>query len=346
MTLASSPPLITVRAPRPNMSGVAALRVVCVHADGAATRGASGSSRERSAPAGFAARPFGRRRRDFPIHRTRTDSIRVNVAEKKAQAGDVDEEETRYREMMKQTKEWMAYDPDEVPDSHPAPWETHVRNLMENGPWPCWNADLPESHFEPEPEFVPFNEAPTAYSQFDDKAKLWKEKVVAERAEMTRVRQSEIRQKNWMAMDRDIRLADVPSCDESGWSHDKIMDLIGYPEEVQQAMEEYSVHIYDPRFPIDNTWIAPPEPDTWEFIRKIGHAGVEGEDEVDVGDRLAVKNGINQRYDTEASDGEFLNQTSEAKLARAIDIGEEDDADEEADALAKGEKEKKEEDSD
>ena len=40
-----------------------------------------------------------------------------------------------------------------------------------------------------------------------------------------------------------------------------------------------------------------PEPDTWEFIQKIGHAGVAGEDEQDVGDRLAIKNGIAQRFE-------------------------------------------------
>ena len=49
--------------------------------------------------------------------------------------------------------------------------------------------------------------------------------------------------------------------------------------------------------------------------------------ERDVGDRLAIKNGIAQRFDTEADGNEFLNQTSEAKLARAIDIGEEEDED-------------------
>ena len=54
---------------------------------------------------------------------------------------------------------------------------------------------------------------------------------------------------------------------------------------------------------------------------------MEGEDEQDVGDRLAIKNGIAQRFDTDADGNEFLNQTSEAKLARAIDIGEEDDDD-------------------
>ena len=35
-----------------------------------------------------------------------------------------------------------------------------------------------------------------------------------------------------------------------------------------------------------------------------------------------------QRFESGAEGNEFLNQTSEAKLARAIDIGEEDDDDE------------------
>jgi hypothetical protein len=107
------------------------------------------------------------------------------------------------------------------------------------------------------------------------------------------------------------------------------LDFIAYPEDVQKAMEEYSVHIYDPRFPMDNTWIPPPAPDTWEFIQLLGRAGSEGEDEEVVGERLANKNGIVQKFDTEADTHELLNSTSEAKLARAIDIGEEDEADEE-----------------
>lgn len=264
-----------------------------------------------------------------PPSRGRCASIRTQVAERNPNVVDVDEDELRYREMMRITKEWMAYDPDDVPESTPAPWETHIRELMQNGPWPCWNADLPESHFEPEPEFVPFETAPEAYSAFDDKAKLWREKVFVERARVTAKRQAEIRSRNWMQMDRDIRLADIPSCVEAGWSHDKILDLIAYPEHVQQAMESYSVHIYDPRFPIDNTWIEPPAPDTWEFIRKIGHAaGPDDEDEERVSDRIAAQGGIIQRYDDESEVMEFLSQTSETKLARAIDIGEDDDEDE------------------
>jgi hypothetical protein len=31
-----------------------------------------------------------------------------------------------------------------------------------------------------------------------------------------------------MSMDRDIRLAEIPSCNEKGWTHEKIMDLIAY----------------------------------------------------------------------------------------------------------------------
>ena len=315
------------------MSAVVASRTACVHADGASARATSSASRASArANLGFAAVPSRRRFGDvgFGIARRARDLVVRRVAEREAAAGEIDEEEARYREMMKTTKQWMAYDPDEVPESHPAPWETHVRNLMENGPWPCWNADLPEE--QEEPEFVPFNEAPKLYSAFDDKAKIYKQRVAEERAAATAARQAQIRARNWMSMDDDVRLADIPSCDERGWSHEKILDLISYPEEVQEAMESYSVHIYDPRFPIDNTWIPPPEPDTWEFIQKIGHAGAEGEDEQDVGDRLAIKNGIAQRFDTEADGNEFLNQASEAKLVRAIDIGEEDGEDESDDA--------------
>ena len=250
----------------------------------------------------------------------------TRVVRKGPEPGELSEEEAEYRAMMKQTKEWMAYDPDELPESAPAPWETHVRDLIENGPWPCWDASRPESDFEPEPEFIPFKETPGPYSLFDDKAKQYHAKVKEERAALTAQRQAEIRARNWMPMDGDIRLKDIPSCNEDGWTHAKILELIDFPDDVAKSMEEYSVLRYDPRFPCDNTWIPPPEPDTWEFIKSIGHGADDQFDEENLGERLATKNGIVQRMDGTIEGGnELLNQTSEAKLARAIDIGEEDD---------------------
>ena len=88
----------------------------------------------------FAAVPSRRRFSAVLGRARRARHLARRVAERELAAGAIDEEEARYREMMKTTKEWMAYDPDEVPESHPAPWETHVQNLMENGPWPRWNA--------------------------------------------------------------------------------------------------------------------------------------------------------------------------------------------------------------
>ena len=126
------------------------------------------------------------------------------------------EEEREYREMMRLTKEWMDYDPDAMPESYPAPWETHVKTLMEEGPWPCWDPSLPESHFEPEPEYVPFVEAPGAYSKFDDKAKIYENQLKAERAELTAKRQAEIRERPWMSMDGDLRLKDIRAATRRG----------------------------------------------------------------------------------------------------------------------------------
>lgn len=259
------------------------------------------------------------------------NAVVTRVVKKGPEPGELSDEEAEYRAMMKQTKEWMAYDPDELPESAPAPWETHIQNLMENGPWPCWDATKPESDFEPEPEFIPFKESPGEYSLFDDKAKIYKKKVTEERAKLTAQRQAEIRAHRWMSMDGDIRLKDIPSCNEDGWTHKKILELINFPEDVERAMEEHSVLRYDPRWPCDNTWIPPPEPDTWEFIKSIGHGTDDPIDEASLGERLAAKNGIVQRFDSEAEGNEFLNQTSEAKLARAIDIGEDDDGEEEVD---------------
>ena len=279
-------------------------------------------------------------RRVGPVLSRRPDSRRgggsapshvARVVRKGPEPGEISEQEREYREMMRLSKEWMAYDPDELPESAPAPWETHLKNLMEEGPWPCWEPDRPESDFEQEPEFIPFKETPKAYSAFDDKAKIYHEQLKAERAEATAKRQTEIRSRRWMSMDDDVRLGEIPSCDESGWSHDKILDLIGYPEDVAKAMEEYSVLTYDPRFPIDNTWIPPPEPDTWSFLQNIGRAAA-GEDDAAITEDLAAKNGIYQRLDSDVEGNEFLNQTSEAKLARAIDIGEDEEEEEEEDS--------------
>ena len=105
------------------------------------------------------------------------------------------------------------------------------------------------------------------------------------------------------------------------------MHLIDYPEDVQAKMEEHSVHMYDPRWPIDNSWIPPPEPDTWTFLKEIGRGTEEPEEDVKLRARIAAKNGIIQRFDDseEADAFEYLAGASEAKLQRAVDIGEEDD---------------------
>lgn len=275
----------------------------------------------------------------------------ARVAKKGPEPGELSESERRYREMMKTSKEWMAYDPDELPASAPAPWETHVQTLMREGPWPCWDPVSPDADFEPEPEFISFKETPDTYDPFDDRAKIFKQKLAEERARMTAERQAEIRARRWMPMDGDVRLKDIPSCNEDGWTHAKILELINFPEDAEKSMMEYSVFTYDPRFPCDNTWIPPPAPDTWEFIKSIGHGEVEGLDDKVLGERLAAKNGIVQRLESEADTNEFLNQTSETKLARAIDIGEDDDddiddEDDEVEAVGKEERERNALDSD
>jgi hypothetical protein len=62
----------------------------------------------------------------------------ARVVKKGLGPGEVDAEEAEYQQMMRETKEWMAYEPDDLPENHPAPWETHIQNLMRDGPWPCW----------------------------------------------------------------------------------------------------------------------------------------------------------------------------------------------------------------
>jgi hypothetical protein len=48
-------------------------------------------------------------------------------------------------------------------------------------------------------------------------------------------------------------------------------------------------------------------------------------DDLALAERLAIKNGIVQRAEAIPDGNEILNQTSEAKLARAIDIGDDDE---------------------
>ena len=98
---------------------------------------------------------------------------------------------------------------------------------------------------------------------------------------------------------RTFRLKKIPSCDETGWTHKKILNLINYPDDVAAKMEEHSVYIYDPRWPIDNSWIPPPEPDTWTFLKEIGRGTDEPEEDVKLRARIAAKNGIIQRFDDE-----------------------------------------------
>ena len=125
----------------------------------------------------------------------------ARVAKKREEPGAVSEEEAQYREMLRVTKDWMAYDPDELPENYPAPWETHVQQLMENGPWPCWDPEMDESDFEDPPEYIPFKETPGPYNMFDDKAKIFKEEQRKERAELTRQKQAELRKRPHMSMD-------------------------------------------------------------------------------------------------------------------------------------------------
>ena len=78
----------------------------------------------------------------------RGDGVVTRVVKKGPEPGELSDDEAEYRAMMKQTKEWMAYDPDELPESAPAPWETHVQNLMKNGPWRgIYDARATFSHF-------------------------------------------------------------------------------------------------------------------------------------------------------------------------------------------------------
>jgi len=249
-------------------------------------------------------------------------------------------EEEEYQEGFRQDREWMRYDPDAVPEHAPAPWQVNTARLLdfENNPgaWPPWVTRECEKqgidvhlHDEPEPEYIPYEETPGLYNRFDDMALQYRERVKAERAAATAKRAEEIRRTSWMSMEGDVRLKDIPSCDESAWTHEKIEELINFPPDVAARMEAHSVLRYDPRWPCDNTWIPPPEPDTWEFLKEIGRGSEDPLEDEALGEKLAMRNGITQRYEVELEAEEFLARSSEAQLQRAIDIGEDDDEDEE-----------------
>ena len=120
----------------------------------------------------------------------------------------------------------------------------------------------------------------------------------------------------------------IPSCDETGWTHKKILNLINYPDDVAAKMEEHSVHIYDPRWPIDNSWIPPRSPTpgrssrSWPRNRRAG-----GGRQASRQDRRQERDHPEFDDEEEADAFEYLAGASEEKLQRAVDIGEEDQDD-------------------
>ena len=231
---------------------------------------------------------------------------------------------------------WSQYElrVEEDDDDETTPWEEHMKEVMGNkANWPCWDFSKPEEEYEPEPEFVSFQKPPEKYDAFEEKARLYKERVKKERAQAMKEKEEEIQQFRYLSQDGDIRLRDKKTVDESEWDHEKIVELINFDPKERKRMMQSSVEVYDPRFPYDFGECPDPPEDTLDFLYKIGRLCVDDEWE----DRkwIEMTGEPTPKFDDLDLDKEEqkeelgLEEMREEKLMKAKDIGFDDDDDDE-----------------
>ena len=231
---------------------------------------------------------------------------------------------------------WSQYElrVEEDDDDETTPWEEHMKEVMgKKANWPCWDFSKPEEEYEPEPEFVSFQKPPEKYDAFEEKARLYKERVKKERAQAMKEKEEKIQQFRYLSQDGDIRLRDKKTVDESEWDHEKIVELINFDPEERRRMMQSSVEVYDPRFPYDFGECPDPPEDTLDFLYKIGRLCVDDEWE----DRkwIEMTGEPTPKFDDLDLDKEEqkeelgLEEMREEKLMKAKDIGFDDDDEEE-----------------
>ena len=247
------------------------------------------------------------------------------VAEGNAGAREDALEEEAYERMVHTARVWTAYDPDTAGEHESPPWERELKELIEEGPWPCWDASIPESDFVDPPTYVSFTKAPEKFDPFVDRIKAYKRGVKREQLEMMRATRERVKRERFMSMDNDIRLKNKEENDESEWDHEKIMELIDFPDEVRHKMLSMSVEVYDPRFTYDFTGMGAPPMSTVEFLDSIGRLQRDDETDLERIAKIAERTGTTVPEEVVDEDlGAELQARTPWALQSAIDIGDDE----------------------
>ena len=231
---------------------------------------------------------------------------------------------------------WSQYEfrVEEDDDDDTTPWEEHMKEVMgKKANWPCWDFTKPEEEYEPEPEFVSFQKPPDKYDAFEERARLYKERVKKERAQAMKEKEEQIGKFRYLSQDGDIRLKNKQTVDESEWDHEKIVELINFDPKERKRMMQSSVEVYDPRFPYDFGECPDPPEDTLDFLYNIGRLCVDDEWE----DRkwIEMTGEPTPKFDDldldkgEQKEEVGLEEMREEKLMKAKDIGFDDEDNEE-----------------
>ena len=252
----------------------------------------------------------------------RERDVAVRVARGERHEREKREEEEAYAEFVEEARRWTAYDP-ESPDQTP-PWEASLRDAVREGPWPCWDSNIPESDFVDEPRFISFASAPEKYDPFKERVMAYKAKVKAQNKAMMKKTREEVKSQRFMSMSQDIRLKNKYEDDESAWDHEKIVELINFPDDIRAKMMSMSVEIYDPRVPYDFTGMGAPPPTTEEFLDSIGRLQPEGESDLERVAKIAAMYGSKVPELVEEDPAAILQTRSDYELQSAMDIGDDE----------------------
>jgi len=249
----------------------------------------------------------------------------MKVAEGGRNERRVKEEEDEYALFVEEARAWTMYDPDRLSSDEPPPWEAYAKRTMEEGPWPCWDPKKPESDFYDPPRFVSFTKPPAKFDPFEERIKTYKEARREEQRGMIAQTRAEVASQRFMSMTNDIRLKSKIEDDESAWNHDKIMELINFPDEIRRKMMSVSVEVYDPRFPYDFSGMGPPPLTTEAFLESIGRLERDGETDLERVAVIAERTGATVPEHAEEDPTTNLQQRSTFELQNAMDIGDDNE---------------------
>ena len=249
----------------------------------------------------------------------------ARVAEGRQNERRVKDDEEEYAEFIAEARAWAMYDPEHSTSEESPPWEVLTRKTMEEGPWPCWDAKKPESDFVDPPRFVSFTKPPSKFDPFEEKIKLYKEAKREEQRQAMAKTREEVAAQRFMSMTDDIRLKTKIEDDESDWDHDKIMEMINFPEDMRRKMMSVSVEVYDPRFPYDFSGMGPPPLTTEEFLQSIGRMLDDDETDLERVAKIAERTGSTVPELVEEDPASILQQRSTFELQNALDIGDDED---------------------